>query len=126
MESVEVTVTPEGKLVAHSLNRELELVKGLGPTELLEISLAGCIAILISSFCARHQLECGRLSIRVTMDVAPDANPPRAGKIDVELRVPDVTTEAERLAIERISHHCFIHNTLQHPPEINIRLADNE
>lgn len=117
---VEISYTPEGKFQARSGDIEFDLIRGFGPPEMLEASLGACILVLVVSFCMRHQINCKGMTITVTMETAED--PLRVGKIAALLRLPSVISEPERLAIERVSHHCFIHNTLLNPPEIDLQL----
>jgi uncharacterized OsmC-like protein len=120
LEPVKVFLTSEGKLKAVSGEHEFEMVKGFGPSELLEVSLGACIAILVATFSMRHRIDMRGMSVSISME--KEEEPPRVGKIHIHLQVPSGASEAQLQAIERVSHHCFIHNTLLNSPEIDLQM----
>lgn len=90
------------------------------PTELFLSGLAGCVAFYGARFLSRHGLATEGLV--VTCNYAWAANPTRIGEIDLSVEAPGLTAD-RREAFSRVIEHCTVHNTLQHPPQVRIRVA---
>ncbi len=81
-------------------------------------SLGSCIASVLVIYGRHHGYELEGL--RVDLDWALADNPHRIGEIDVRVHLPAVVPPAERPVFERVAHACLIHNTLTHPPKIEM------
>jgi uncharacterized OsmC-like protein len=46
----------------------------------------------------------------------------RIGRIDVQITAPNASLGARKRALAAAAGKCAIHNTLRHPPEINIEI----
>ena len=46
--------------------------------------------------------------------------PPRLGMFTIEVDSPVELSEEHRAGVERAVRHCLIHNTLLHPPKIEL------
>jgi putative redox protein len=90
------------------------------PTELFLASLTACVAFYAERFLRRHTLSTQGLKVSCAYGWA--ANPNRVGEIDLTVEAPGITA-AKREAFMRVIEHCTVHNTLEHPPEVRIRIA---
>ncbi|HSJ23435.1 MAG TPA: OsmC family protein [Longimicrobiales bacterium] len=88
------------------------------PLELLAASLGTCVALYAHQFCAARQIPVDGLGVEVSHETAKA--PKRIGRFDVVVRLPDGFPDEYRAAAERAVRACPVHNTLSHPPEINI------
>lgn len=90
------------------------------PTELFLASLTACVAFYAERFLRRHQLS--TQGLKVICGYGWAAKPNRVGEIDLTIEAPGITA-AKREAFFRVVEHCTVHNTLEHPPEVRIRVA---
>jgi hypothetical protein len=58
--------------------------------------------------------------VRVTAEKLKD--PARIDNFRIEIETPLELTDQHRAGVERAVHHCLIHNTLQHPPQMTIEI----
>jgi putative redox protein len=93
------------------------------PTELFLASLTACVAFYAERFLRRHKLSAQGLKVSCAYRWA--ANPNRVGEIDLTVEAPGITA-AKREAFMRVIEHCTVHNTLEHPPQVRIRVASEE
>jgi putative redox protein len=93
------------------------------PTELFLASLTACVAFYAERFLRRHALSPEGLKVSCAYGWA--ANPNRVGEIDLTVEAPGITA-AKREAFKRVIEHCTVHNTLEHPPQVRIRVASGE
>jgi len=89
------------------------------PTELFLASLTACVGFYAERFLRRHNLSTEGLRVGCTYGWAE--NPHRVGAIELTVDAPGVTT-SKREAFARVIEHCTVHNTLDHPPEVRIRV----
>lgn len=98
-----------------------DLEAGPSPVELLVGSLAACTAHYAQSVLAR---DGGDLSVDVVCDYRmSDDTPHRVASADITIGIPDGVSEARRAAILRAAHHCTVHETFAHPPDVSIVLG---
>ncbi|MDP3713162.1 MAG: OsmC family protein [Mycobacteriales bacterium] len=91
------------------------------PVELLVASLSSCVAHYAHSYLRRHGLSEEGLAVHATAEMAD--RPARVGSITVELTLPPGVPEERRAALLAVASHCTVHNTLQAPPDVTVRLA---
>ena len=92
--------------------------EGMTPPELLLASLGTCAAFYASAYLRKRGLPREGVEVRVT---AAKAGPPaRLDNFVIEVNVPLALSEADRVGMDQAVHHCLIHNTLLHPPTIQI------
>ena len=94
--------------------------KVLTPSELFIASLGTCIGVYAARFCQRHNLPTDGLKVLLDWTIVKD--PVRIGSKKVELHYPHEIPEAEKKGLMRMAEACFVHETITHPPEINIEL----
>ena len=90
--------------------------EGMTPPELLLASLGSCAAFYAAQYLRKHNLATEGTRVRVTAE--KEKNPARVDHFRVELEIPAVLDERHRAGVEDAVHRCLIHNTLQHPPQI--------
>jgi len=91
------------------------------PTELFVASLASCVAFYARRFLTRHDLPTTGLGVTATFTMA--GRPARVGEINVAVAVPEGVPDDRRAALLAVASHCTVHNTLEHPAQVNIELA---
>jgi putative redox protein len=96
--------------------------EGLTPPEFLSASLGSCIGVYAADYLRRNDLSPEGLVIDVSSQSA--SNPNRISGFVVEVRVPIALTERQRASLSRIVKACKVHNTLIHPPEMQIELVE--
>jgi putative redox protein len=93
------------------------------PTELFLAGLAGCITFFAERFLRRHGLITDGLL--VTCEYSWAESPHRVGSIELSVDAPNLPVE-RREAFLRVIEHCTLHNTLRHPPELQVRLVTGQ
>jgi len=94
--------------------------RGMTPVELFIASLGSCIGTYIVWFCERHNIATD--GMRIDLSWASGENPIRISRIRANVNLPVKVPESIRQALVRKAKHCTIHNTLIHPPEVEISL----
>ena len=92
------------------------------PTELFVASLASCVAFYARRYLTRHNLPEEGLAVSATAEFG--AKPSRIATMTLVLTLPDGVPLDKREALLAVASHCTVHNTLTHPPEVTVRLAD--
>jgi putative redox protein len=90
------------------------------PLELLAASMGTCIALYAHQFCAARGIAADGLTVEVGYETAK--GPKRISRFDVGVLLPEGFPDQYRDAVERAVKSCPVHNTLSHPPEINVAL----
>jgi uncharacterized OsmC-like protein len=91
------------------------------PTELFVSSLGACVAFYAERFLRRHGMS--TQGLEVSCDYSWAENPHRVGEIDVSVSAPGLSP-ARREAFVRVIGHCTVHNSLQVPPGVSLRVAE--
>jgi putative redox protein len=92
--------------------------EGMTPPELMLASLGACAGFYVAGYLKRHKLVTEGTRVRVTAEKAK--NPVRLDPFRIEVEVPLELTEDQMRGVEEAVHYCLIHNTLQHPPKIEL------
>jgi|ERR1035438_703333 putative redox protein len=95
--------------------------EGMTPPELLLASLGSCAAFYAAQYLRKQKLATEGTRVRVTADKLKD--PPRIDHFRIEIETSAALTEQQRAGVEEAVHHCLIHNTLLHPPEMLIEIV---
>jgi uncharacterized OsmC-like protein len=95
--------------------------KAMTPTELFLASLGTCVGYYVVQFCDTRNLDATDMRIQIDGEILP--NPGRIGKIAICIRLPFELEEDKIKALIRAATHCTIHNTLMHPPEVRVEVA---
>lgn len=94
--------------------------EGMTPPELLLASLGSCAAFYAAQYLRKHKLALEGTRVRVSAEKLKD--PARIGEFRIDVELPVELDEKHRAGVEDAVHHCLIHNTLLHPPKIEIRV----
>ena len=94
--------------------------EGMTPPELLLASLGSCAGFYAAQYLRKYKLATEGTRVRVTADKVKD--PARIENFRIEIETPIEMSEQHRAGVERSVHHCLIHNTLLHPPQITIEI----
>jgi putative redox protein len=97
--------------------------EGITPPELLLASLGSCAAFYAAQYLRKFKLSAEGTRVLVTADKVKDPVA-RIDNFRIEIETPVELNEQHRAGVERAVHHCLIHNTLLHPPQIEIALKD--
>jgi uncharacterized OsmC-like protein len=91
------------------------------PLELMAVSLGSCIALYAVRFCAARGIDGTGLAVAVAVET--EKPPYRIGRFAVTVRLPQGFPDSYLAAMDRAVRTCPVHNTLAHPPAIDIALA---
>ena len=92
------------------------------PTELFVASLASCVAFYAGRYLSRHGHNRTGLTVSASYELATD-RPARVSAIKISLKVPTDLPEEGWPALAAVVSHCTVHNTLRHPPDVDIELT---
>ena len=96
---------------------------GMTPPELLLASLGTCAGFYAAEYLRTRNLQIAGLEVRVTAEKA--SAPARLAKFRIEVKAPGLAPEHEA-GVLRAVHACLIHNTLTHPPAVEIVLESRQ
>ena len=92
--------------------------QGMSPPEFLLASLGTCAAYYAEEYLRARSLPMEGLALRVTAEKA--TQPARLASFSIRVEAPGVIQDKHREGLERAVKACLIHNTLLHPPQIEI------
>mgnify|MGYP002396088399 CR=1 FL=1 len=92
--------------------------QGMTPADLLNASLASCVAHYATIFLKRRIPDLRGLEVQGSWQYSE--NPHRVGAIHVTIITPRTLTEPEREGLLRTVGYCTVENTLKHAPRISI------
>jgi putative redox protein len=95
--------------------------RSYSPFHMVASGLATCVFSVLHSWASNADLSVDDLSIEVGWSFAD--SPHRVGEYELELIWPSLPPQ-RRVAAERASHLCPIHQTLRTPPEIRTRVRE--
>ena len=114
------------RLRAHELHTDQpDSDSALSPVELFVASLATCVAHYSGTFMRRHGLDRSGLAVHAEYAMATD-RPARVARISVTVHAGGSLTPQHKAALTAVANHCTVHNTLRQPPEIEIRVAEEQ
>jgi len=92
--------------------------EGFSPAELLAGSLGACIAMMVQGYCDKKGYTDGDVGVDLTFELAD--KPKRVGAIVVDVELPNGFPEDRKDAVRRIAELCTVHETLNHPPRVDV------
>ena len=97
--------------------------EGMTPPEFLLAALGSCAAFYAAQYLRKKGLAKEGTRVRVTAEKVPA--PPRLDNFRIEIDAPVPLSTEHKAGVEEAVKHCLIHNTLLHPPaiELDIRQA---
>ncbi|MGA2905599.1 MAG: OsmC family protein [Candidatus Korobacteraceae bacterium] len=94
--------------------------EGMTPPELLLASLGSCAAFYAVDYLKRNRIARDGVKTRVTAEKVK--GPFRLDNFRIEVQVPGELEENHLKGLEDAVHRCLVHNTLLHPPKINVAI----
>jgi len=95
--------------------------EAMTPPELLLASLGSCAGFYAAQYLRKHKLSDSGTRVRVSAEKLK--NPARIDNFTIEVEAPVELSNEHRKGLEQAVHHCLIHNTLLHPPQIAIQVG---
>lgn len=92
------------------------------PVELFVASLGTCIGVFATRYMRTAGLE--GADFKASLDWCLDEKKTRVEKIDVSITVTGAELGERKNALLMSAGKCIIHNTLENPPEINIKMTE--
>jgi uncharacterized OsmC-like protein len=92
--------------------------EGMTPPELLLASLGSCAAYYAVDYLKRNHIDADGVKTRVTAEKVK--GPFRLDNFNIEVEVGTELDNAQLKGLEDAVHRCLIHNTLLHPPTMNV------
>jgi uncharacterized OsmC-like protein len=96
--------------------------EGMTPPELLLASLGSCAGYYAAQYLRKNKLATEGTRVRVTCEKVKDPVA-RMTNFVIEVDVPVELSDAQRKGVEEAVEHCLVHNTLLHPPKIELKVA---
>jgi len=90
----------------------------VGPIDLFVTGLGACIMHVAASFLQRRKIPVADLGAEITWEYEED--PYRIGRISVDLKLPEDLDKKICTALEKVVKACTVHNTLTHPPHVEV------
>ena len=97
--------------------------EGMTPPDLLLASLGSCAGFYAAMYLRKHKLASEGTVVRVHADKFK--NRP-AWTISASISMCRWACRTHKAGVEEAVHHCLIHNTLLHPPQISIAVKSSE
>jgi uncharacterized OsmC-like protein len=94
--------------------------EGMTPPDFFLASLGSCAAFYAVAYLKKKGLSQEGVAVRISAGKA--SAPARLDNFKIEVQIPFALGEADRIGVDQAVHHCLIHNTLLHPPTIEIEL----
>jgi putative redox protein len=94
--------------------------EGMTPPELLLASLGSCAGFYVAQYMRKHKLLGKGTLVRVSAEKMK--NPARIDNFHIEVEMPLELDAEDKKGVEQAVHHCLIHNTLLHPPQIAVQV----
>jgi putative redox protein len=96
--------------------------RGPTPPELFVASLGSCVAAYVATYCENHNVDTTGLAVDVSYAKVDD--PTRLVDVVVTVRLPHAECGARLAAIQRVSEHCPVHETITSLSGITIEVHD--
>jgi putative redox protein len=94
--------------------------EGMTPPEFLLASLGSCAAYYAVDYLKRNDLPLEGCRVRVTADKVKA--PFRLDNFQIRVEVSNELNAGQLKGVEDAVHRCLIHNTLLHPPTMNVEI----
>ena len=94
--------------------------RGMTPTELFAVSLAGCINALVVSYCRDMKIQSD--GVVVTLEYDKLDHPSRLGNFKARIKMPARDWEARKDGIVRAAERCPVQETIRHHKGLTIEV----
>ena len=95
--------------------------EGMTPPEFLLAALGTCAGYYAVQYLKAGSLPLQGLRVRTTAEKVQ--GPARIGEMKIDVEYPVELEARHREGVLRAVHNCLIHNTLLHPPKIEVNLS---
>lgn len=95
--------------------------EGMTPPEFLLAALGTCAGYYAVQYLKARSLPSQGLRVRTTAEKVQ--GPARIGEMKIDVEYPVELEARHREGVLRAVHNCLIHNTLLHPPKIEVNLS---
>jgi len=95
--------------------------EGMTPPELLLASLGSCAGYYAAQYLRKSGLATEGTRVKVSAEKAKE--PARMENFEIDVEVPVELSPQHAAGVEDAVHHCLVHNTLQRPPKISLKLT---
>jgi putative redox protein len=106
------------KLISDQLIEAGGYDEGITPPELLLASLGSCAGYYAADYLKRQHLALFGTRVRVTAEKV--SGPARLDRFRISVEAPVALNVNQEDGLRRAVEHCLVHNTLLHPPKIEI------
>jgi len=93
---------------------------GMSPPELFLSALGCCVGVYVVRFCEKRSIPTEGMKIHVSSKSAEE--PSRIGNILFEIEMPKAIPQELRGEVINAAKTCYLHNTLNNPPEMDFVL----
>ena len=90
------------------------------PLELFVASLAGCVGFFVARYRTRHGVRAEGFRVETEWSMAEQ--PHRIGRIHLRLHLPVDLPSSQQERLLKVAHGCTVHQSVIHPPVIDISL----
>jgi putative redox protein len=97
--------------------------EGMTPPELLLASLGSCAAFYAAEYLKRHELVGEGTQVEISAEKVK--GPARLDQFRILVNVPGELEDKHREGLSAAVKKCLIHNTLTHPPSINLEIVSS-
>ena len=97
------------------------LDEGMTPPELLLAALGSCAGFYAAQYMRKHKLQSEGMLVRVSAEKLK--SPARMDNFHIAVETTPGLDAEHRKGVEQAVHHCLIHNTLLHTPQISIAVG---
>jgi putative redox protein len=94
---------------------------GMAPAEMLAGSLGACVAMMVQGYCDARGYTDGDVAVCVTLEMAD--SPKRVGGFAIDVELPNGIPQEKMDAVRRVAELCPVHETLAHPPRVDIEFV---
>lgn len=94
--------------------------RGMTPTEIFAVSLAGCINALVVNYCRDMKIQDN--GIVVTLEYDKLDKPTRLGNFRARIKMPGKDWESRKDGILRAAERCPVHETIQHHKGLGVEV----
>jgi len=96
----------------------------LSAPQMFAAALGACMLEFVSNSCRLHEIPVERLSVELACDEV--TRPRRVGAVEAVIHIEPEPPDDVRRRLVGVARHATLVNTLVRPPEVTIRLADEE
>ena len=94
---------------------------GISPGNLMVAALGMCNGVYVEDYLRREGIEYD--SLEITVDRKYERDPPRATEFDIQIDLRGELSEEERKGALEVARRCYVGNTFEGTPKINISLT---